>query len=453
MRYFQELQASLRLAVPLTIALLAQIGISLIDSIMMGYLGPQALAAGALAIGVYMLVLVFCIGLVSAVGVCVAQAKGAQNYQAISYYLQQGVYFSLLISIPMMLLLWRAAPLLLLLQQNSDVVQLTSLFLHGLIWGYPSVLLFFLLREFVSNFNKPMIIVIVSLSALPLNFVLDYGFVFGAFSLPRWGMFGIGIASSIIEWLMLFVVLIYVFREKLLRDYLWCRLRSLDFTILKELFQIGTPMGFIYLFEAGLFSVAAIMMGWIGTTALAAYQILFQYLDVAFMFFLGVAQATALRIAYHMGAKQYATLRYTLSANISLGLFLALMIALIFYFYTPALINIFIKLKHIHNDELMLLARQYFSIASLFVFFDAIQVICNNGLRGMKDTFIPMWIGLGSYWLVGIGCAYGFAFVLKLNGSGLWWGLVVGIAASATILICRWLFMIQRYTHKTRPTS
>ena len=442
MRYIQELKSLLHLGTPLTIVLLAQIGIAVVDSIMMGYLGPQALAAGALAVGVYTLVLVFSLGLVSAAGVCIAQAKGAENHTIITSYLQQGAYFVLFISIPMMLLLWHAADLLLILQQKLLLVQLVNKFMHGLIWGYPSILGFILLREFVSSFNKTTVIVIVSLCALPINIFLDYGFIFGVFHFPRWGMFGIGIASSIVEWSMLLIVAIYLFNQPKLRGYLRQPLQFLNFTILKELFRIGTPTGFVYLFEAGLFSVAALMMGWLGTLTLAAYQIVFQCLDVAFMFFLGIAQATALRVAHHAGARQADMIRNTMRAALTLGLVLALLISILFYFDSSTLINLFIKSKYTEDGVLRSLAHYYFRIAVLFVFFDAVQVICSSGLRGMKDTFVPMWLGLGSYWVVGIGCAYLFAFKLAFAGTGLWWGLTIGIAVSALILTWRWLYML-----------
>ncbi len=448
-RYFEELTALLRLAVPLTVALLAQIGIAVIDSIMMGYLGPQALAAGALALGTYMLVLVFSLGLVSAVSVCIAQAKGAQQHQAITRYLQQGIYFIVMISVPMLLLLWHMASLLLLLQQKAAVVHLVERFLHGLMWGYPSILGFMLLREFVSNFNKTTIVVIVSLCALPINGFLDYVFIFGAFHFPRWGMFGIGMASSLIEWAMLLVMIIYVLRQQTVCHYVRQPLQSFQPVLIKELFRIGTPTGFIYLFEAGLFSVAALMMGWLGTMALAAYQIIFQCLDVAFMFFLGTAQATALRVAQHIGAKHYYKLQRTLAASMTLGLCLASLMAIIFYFAATPLIYLFVKANYANDNALIALAQQYFKMVVIFVFFDATQVICSSGLRGMKDTFIPMWVGLGSYWLVGISAAYLFAFLLGFAGVGLWSGLNIGIATSGLIMLWRWVIMIKRY--KIRP--
>ena len=448
MRYSEELIALLRLAIPLIIALLAQIGIAVIDSIMMGYLGPNALAAGALALGAYMLVLVFSLGLVSAISVCIAQAKGAKQDAMITIYLQQGAYFIVLISVPMILLLWYMAPILLLLQQKMVVVHLVANFLHGLMWGYPSVLGFMLLREFVSNFNKTTIVVIVSICALPLNGFLDYVFIFGAFHFPRWGMFGIGVASSLLEWLMLFVMIVYVLQQRVIGHYLRQPLQSFQPSVIKELFRIGTPTGFIYLFEAGLFSVAALMMGWLGTLALAAYQIIFQCLDVAFMFFLGTAQATALRVAQHIGAKHYHNLQRTLAAALTFGLLLALAIAIIFYFTTTPLIHLFVKSDSVHNQELINLAQHYFKMVVIFVFFDATQVICSSGLRGMKDTFIPMWVGLGSYWVIGISMAYIFAFLLKFSGTGLWGGLIIAIATSGIIMLWRWWIMINRYKLK-----
>ncbi len=451
--YRRELVLSFKIAWPLVISMLAQIGISVIDNMMLGVISPQALAAGALALSAYVLLLVFSLGLTSAVGVCIAHAKGKNNTQEITHYLHQGFYFVAIISIPMMLLIWKMPAVLLALDQKPVLVTFASRLLHGLVWGYPALLGFILLREFLSNFYKSLIIALISLCALPLNAMIDYLIVstnyFSHLSVVN-QISGIALSTSLIEWFKLAILLLYLLFHPQFKSYLRTSYARINWSALKQFCHLGIPTAFVFLFEAGLFSIATIMVGWIDTTTLAAYQIVMQCVDIAFMFFLGIAQATSLRVAQHSGANKSQLIPITAYANLLLGLLTAIIIALLIHFSHLSITHLFTRSDHSQNTQIITLTTQFFTIAMPFLFFDVIQVICNNALRGMKDTIIPMWLGLGSYWVVGMGCAYTFAFMLPISkqdpGQGLWWGLTVGVMTSAIILFSRLQIVMRRQT-------
>lgn len=439
-----EFKRSFWLVVPLVIALASEMGMKLIDSMMMGYLGPEALAAGALSVGANLLILVVIFGLVSAVGVCTAHAIGAENYKQATHYLQQGIYLALLLCVPIMLVVWYVALAFPWLKEDIYVSFLAGEYLQGITWGIPGLLGFLLLRELTTSVEKNTIIMVVALAALPLNGLLDYLFIFGYWGFPKWGMYGIGFASSIIQWGMLATVLIYCLRVKKIRGYLLVKFVKPKLKEMLHILSIGLPTATIFLFEIGLFVVSAFMMGRVGVTELAAHQVVIQCMDFAFMFVLGVSQAAAIRTAHNVGSKDLRGIRNVAKVSVCFALVISSCFSIIFFCFPHYLTDAFININGDQNVALAAYAKQFFHMAMFFVFFDALQVLGNNLLRGLKDTVVPMLLGMSSYWIVGLVSAYLLAFKFHLGGLGIWYGLGLGIAVSALILWLRWFYMLSK---------
>jgi multidrug resistance protein, MATE family len=438
--YKHEIKQSLKLAGPLMVALLVQSGMWLVDSMMMGSLGPAALAAGALAITSYYLIQVFFLGLTNAVGISIGHARGASDDEDIARQFVQGGYLVLMITIPMMLVLWAVPHLFFALGQKQIVVNLASQYIVGSLWGALGMLGFALCREFCANLEMPNLIMYISAVALVLNGVLDYCFIHGLFGFPKMGMFGLGLATSIVQWIMFIAMFLCVFLKSNLKKYVGLSAVNVDFRVILSLLKIGLPMSFTYFIEAGLFNVSAIMMGWVSISALAAHQILLQCIETAFMCFFAIAQTTSIRAAFHTGGGNVQGVQVAARVNVCLGMIVALFISVLFLFFDKQILALFTNMHDHRHLQVSLLARKFFHIAAIFVFFDALQIIGNNALRGVKDTFIPMFLGLGSYWIVGILGAYFFAFTCHLAGTGIWLGLTAGVSVSALTIWLRWFY-------------
>lgn len=446
---FLEFKRSLLLAFPLMVALVAEMGMRVTDSVMMGYLGPSALAAGALSVGAYFLVLVLIFGIISAVGICMAGVIGADEHDRISHYFQQGAYLSLLLCLPIMWLLWDMAALFPLLKQNSEVSYLAGEYLRGTMWGMPALFGFLLLRELAAGLEKPMMVMYVALVALPINALLDYLFIFGRWGFPQWGMFGIGFASSLTQWVLVTAIFVYCTQVSIIRPHLLKKFLLPRWQEIRHILKIGFPAGLVYLFEIGLFTVSAFMMGKIGVTPLAAHQVVIQCLDVAFIFILGIAQATAIRVAYSMGSEDLVAIKNVAKVSVTVSLVISLSFAAIFLYFPEKLTDIFINIDGNLHPELTAYAEEFFKVAVFFVLFDGLQVLGNNALRGLKDTIVPMFLGAASYWIIGIVVAYLLGFKYGFAGLGIWYGMGLGIAVSAIILWIRWFYMLKKLQKKT----
>tara|TARA_R110000868_G_scaffold8205_3_gene42658 strand:+ start:248313 stop:249647 length:1335 start_codon:yes stop_codon:yes gene_type:complete len=440
-----EFKPLLKLAVPLMASSVAFMGLDIVDTIMMGELGTAQLAAGTLSWLVFILLLMFCIGLSNAVALHIAGAVGAKKNEDISSFFQDGIYLLAITAPALMLAMFFLPDFFHLIHQPQAVVEQSRPFINGILPGMPATLGFLLLRDYSSSMHYPRIIMIITLLSLPLDAALNYILMYGKFGLPALHLMGIGLSTSILEWLMFSAMLIYVYCKKPLRGAIFTRLQKPNWGEIYETFKLGWPIGVAGIFEMGLFTVTAIMMGYLGVTVLAAHEIVIQWTSLGYMFVFGLAQACGIRIAYHIGAKRPQHINLVFKLGLIIGLVIASIFALLFFSIPHTLTDVFLNIHVPHQSAVLIFTQQFFLIAIVFQFFDVLQVVATSSLRGMKDTLVPMFLGLGSYWLVGLISGGLMAFVFGMGGRGLWYGLVLGIAASGLILY--WRF--QRLLHFT----
>ncbi len=443
-KFSQELKTTTQLAIPLIAAFLGQKGLQLVDVIMMGRIGTDALAAGALGTGFFMTILVFCIGTISAVGVFISRSIGSEQLAEVVSSLQHGLVLALLIALPCMILIWYAPPILIALGEDPKVVAGTQLFLHSLVWGFPGLLGFFVLREFVAALKLTRMVLMVTIAAIPLAIALNYILIYGKFGLPALGIAGIGYAGTIIYWLMFISLLGYCFYQPTLRSYLAkLQFKTIDGRKLREMFHIGAPSGLLYVFDVAMVFMAVIMMGHFGETALAAHQIAIMCASTAYCFPFALSMTTALRVSHAAGAKDSPRIKLATYLGLGLSFIAALIIALIFLFIPDKLVHFFLSHNAADNPTIQQLAASLVRIAALFQFCDALQSITAGALRGLKDTWIPMLMSIFSYWVLGVGGSYVLAFYTPLGVQGIWYGLTLGISGAGVILAFRLCYRYQ----------
>lgn len=441
-----EVKQTLHLALPLIVVLLAQMGTSLIDTFMMGRLGPTALAAGVLAGSVFIFIFVLCSGLLSAIGIFVAQFYGEQDFHKITCTLHQGLYLALILSLPYVLILFFTPAFLLLIKQDQQIVFIAKDYLYALMFKVPALLFFLVFRGFSNALSHQRLVMIITIIALPFNAVLDYVFMYGEFGFPRLGIAGIGYANTFMQWIVLLVLILYINKIKLLKTCSgFSRLNKIDLIKIKEIVSVGLPIGIATAFEMAMFSASTLMMGYFGFQALAAHQIALQCVNFAFVFHLGISQACTLRISKFLGEKNFDKVKYTAYVSIVIGLTVAIFVALAFFFLPNLIISAFIDTHLAQNRSVVVWATSYLAIAVVFELLDSVQATTSGALRGLKDTFIPMLIGVVTYCLVGVIAIGYFAFWMKMGGVGIWWGLGLGVGVSGFCLSFRFFHMIKKH--------
>lgn len=431
----QEVKSTVSLILPLMAAFLAQKGMQFIDTMMMGWLGPAALAAGAIGTAIFITTLVFCMGTLSAVGVFIARAKGANDKNGITDSLQNGIWLAIVLSIPCIAIIW-FAPSILMRNENQDVIHNATLLLHGLSIGLPGYLLFLVFREFISAFSLTRIVMIVTTSSIPLTFLINYILIYGKCGLPVLGVAGIGYAGAIVMWVMFLELLIYTARHPQLKEYFNFKNLYLDLIKIKDMLFIGIPSGLFFLLESGMFLCAIMMMGYFGVEALASFQIAMQCVNIAYAIPFSLAMATALQVSHSVGSGDLFRINTIACQNFGLGVMFSGVVAILFILFPGFFIQVFLRHDSSHISTIKM-ASSFLMIAAFFQCLDAVQAIANGMLRGLKDTFIPMVLSIGSYWVIGLSSAYYFAFHQGLGPKGIWYGVTVGICTLGTLLMIR----------------
>ena len=436
----KDLKLILAVALPLMGTFLAQKGMQLIDTIMLSWLGPDALAAGALAWALFAIIMLFCLGTLSAVGVQIARARGSEQLDDVHTHLKHGILLALLLSIPSVLLIWYLPPLLIYVGGDESVVVKTTQFLRSLVWGFPGFLLFFVFRELVSAFAMNRIIVLIASLSIPLTFFLNYLLMYGKGGLPKLGITGIGYAGALVMWFMCLSLWAYTKIAPNIHQYLMPNTKShLNWKNILITAKIGIPSGFLFILDAGMFSTATLLMSHFGINVLAAHSIAFQCVTIAYAVPFGLSMAVALQVSFAMGKQDLPRAKIIAMLGLLIGLFLVSIIAAIFIFFPDALINIFMEKDSALDPKMRQFAILMLIVAAIFQCFDALQAIISGALRGMKDTLIPMIFCVFCYWIIGVGCSYYLAFKTQLGPIGIWYGLTIGLFMAGTLLLMRFL--------------
>ena len=442
-RLRQEIRACLNLALPLAAAQLAQQATSFVDTVMMGLLGSETIAAGGLGgISFGTLLLVFS-GIISATSPLVAEAFGRGERERIEQVAQQGLWLSLIVAVPGMLLLWNAQMILQHLGQQESTIALVVSYLRAIAWGFFPALAFAVLRNVVSALSRPRPVMVITLCALGFNIVANYVLMFGKFGLPPLGLAGIGWASTLSFWGAFLALAGYISAQPDLRQYRIFppRLR-LESTILRELLRIGLPIGVLYGVETGLFTLTSFLMGYLGTVQLAAHQIVLQTAAITFMVPAGISYATTVRVGQLLGQGEFRRSRLSAFINLALGATFMGGMAIVLLIMPRSIISLYLDVRDPANAPVVATAIDLLRVAAMFQLVDGIQVIAAGALRGLQDTRTPMLIGLFAYWGVGFSCSYILGLRLGWDGVGLWIGLAFGLTVAAVIFTLRFTHLI-----------
>lgn len=435
----REVRDTLILTAPIAAALLAEMGMGVIDYSMSGHLGPTALAAAGLGLQLLFTPMFWGMGAITATGAVGAQAHGAGDAEAVSESMRQGFLMATLLSIPIMAITLLAIPLLPFANRDPEVVsQVGSIILIGLPW-IPLVYWFTVVRNFVTVMRRPTIVTICAVAGLPVSFLSNYAFMYGNWGAPKLGAAAVGLTGVIVALLHLVMIVVYVEAVPELRRYrIFARLFHFDGKMMAELFRVGIPIAMAYLFETGLFFTVTVLMGVISTEALAAHNVVLNICAMTFMIPYALSQAATVRVGYAVGAQQPEAARRAGYVAIWLGIAWMMLAAATMLTVPNLLTAIYLDLSDPANAGATQLAASLFVIAAIFQIVDGTQVTTQGALRGLKDTTVPMVIcGLG-YWVFGLGSGVTMGFVLGYGATGLWWGLAIGLAVSATLLFLRW---------------
>jgi multidrug resistance protein, MATE family len=421
------------LAFPVMLSQLGQVLVGVADSMMVGRLGAEPLAAASLANSIFFVVLMFGIGVSMAITPLVAMADGKNNPKRISRLFNHGFIINMASGTMLFLLIVLSSPLLHHLNQPEQVVVLSIPYLAIITFSLLPFMLFQTFKQFAEGLSQTKQAMYITLICNAINVFLNWVMIYGNLGFPALGLNGAGWATLISRVLMGVFMLYYIIKSKRYIPYnISFKVGRLSFPMLTKMLKIGVPTGFQFIFEVGAFSTAAIMMGWIGVTALAAHQIAINLASISYMMASGLSTAAMIRVGNQLGRNDIRTLReagFTTFIMVAIFMSATALIFILFREFLPSL--------YIDDLDVIKMSATLLVIAGLFQLSDGIQVVGLGALRGMADVRVPTIVTLVAYWIIGLPLGYVFGFILGMNEVGIWYGLLIGLTVTGVLLLFR----------------
>ncbi|MBV7258332.1 MATE family efflux transporter [Erythrobacter crassostreae] len=438
----QELRETTMLAAPLAAANLLQMLTYAVDVIFIARLGDEPLAASALAVSLFGLVLWAMTSLIGAVAPLIAEALGSRSpsFRPVRRSTRMALWLAVIAGTVGMGICLLLEPLMRVTGQQASIIALAREYNVVIIYSMVPMLLAAVLRYYVSALGRPIFATAITGLGIFVNAAANYAFIFGNFGAPELGLTGAAVATIITSVFTLLVYVVVILRDPALAKYrIFYRFWRPDWQRFAQIIRIGTPIALTVTAEAGIFGAAAFMMGRFGAAELAGHTVALQLAALAFQIPFGVGQAATIRVGYFYGARDPVGAQRAGWVAMAIGTgFMALTAsAMVLAPYT--LLSIYVDPYAAKNAALVGFALQYLVLAAAFQLVDGVQAVAAGALRGLQDTRVPMWIAIFSYWVPGIGLSIWLGFFTPLEGVGVWIGLAVGLASAALLLTWRWM--------------
>jgi MATE family multidrug resistance protein len=426
-----ELAALSRLAVPIVAVQLGWMAMGVVDTIVVGHVSADAMAAVALGNLFFLAVSLFGMGVLMGLDPVVAQAAGARDPRAIARGAQRGLVIALGLTVLSTAALLPARPLFSALRQPALIVPTAAAYTHIAIAGFLPFYVFVLVRVLLQATGRVASMVWAIVASNLLNLVLNWVLVFGHLGVPPLGAIGSSWATTLSRWALAGFMVAFAWREvqPLVRPWLPESLRP---DVLWRLLAIGLPIGLQFELELGIFNVVGLMMGRLGAIPMAAHQVVLSLSSLTFMVPLGVSIATSVLVGQAVGRGDAAGARKAAVAGLVSGIgFMALSAASMLTLPTP-LARLFSA-----DPAVVALAATLIPVAGVFQVFDGTQVVSIGVLRGTGDTRTPLLVNILGYWVIALPLSAWLGLYTAAGPVGFWWGLVVGLGTVGLVLVTR----------------
>ena len=428
-----EMRALLTIGVPMGLAQLVQFSPYIADAVMIGRIGPKEIAAAAIGSVLYFLLWMLASGPISAVTPLVSQALGKNiaERRDVRRTVRMSVWACFLMFPLIIGLLLLTEPIMIFAGQDPEVAALAQDYVLVLAPGLPFTLAVMSFRNFLAAIGKTIVPFLLVASAAIVNIILNWVLIFGNLGAPELSLLGAGIASSISGIYAYFAFVIYIKWDAKAREFdLFSNLFKPDWERMVDLLNIGWPISVTVTFEGMLFNAGVLIAGAVGVIEQAGFQIALSIASTAFMIPFGLSMAGAVRIGLAKGAANTPAARRAstttiLTSVLAIGLF-AIPVALVPQWVASLYFNMDAADTRPVFDYVVI----FLPIAAGFMFFDAVQVACNQLLRGLTDVKWPMVITGISYWVIGFPIAFYTALYTEIGAVGIWYGLTAGLIAA-----------------------
>jgi len=445
-QYTKEFSYNLKLAAPVMLGMLGHTFVGLIDNIMVGQLGTAELAAVSLGNSFMFIAMSLGIGFSTAITPLVAEADGENNFGNGKSAFKHGLFLCTTLGILLFLGILYAKPLMYLMKQPVEVVELAIPYLDLVAVSLVPLIIFQAFKQFSDGLSMTRYPMYATLIANIVNVILNYLLIFGKFGFPEMGIVGAAVGTLVSRLVM--VIFLWVFLKKKEKSKAFVtniKFFVLQSSMLKKIITLGFPSALQMFFEVAIFTSAIWISGILGKNPQAANQIALNLSAMTFMVAIGLSVVAMVRVGNQKGLQHYKELRRIAFSIFLLTFFIEIIFALCFITFNNILPEIYLDVNDAENfadnAEVISIAAKLLIIAALFQISDGIQVAVLGALRGLQDVKIPTIITFFAYWVVGFPISYYLGLHTEYKSLGIWIGLLAGLTTSAVLLYIRFNYL------------
>lgn len=447
--YTKEFKYNWQLAAPVMLGMLGHTFVSFIDNIMVGQLGTAQLAAVSLGNSFMFIAMSLGIGFSTAITPLVAEADAEQNLKKGKSSFKHGLFLCTVLGVLLFLLVFLAKPLMYLMKQPIEVVELAIPYLDLVAFSLIPLVVFQAFKQFSDGLSLTKFPMYATILSNVINVVLNYLLIFGKFGFPEMGIVGAAygtlVSRIVMVWYLWFLL---KGKEKSKQFVTNLKFFVLDKLMLKKIINLGTPSAMQMFFEVAIFTAAIWLSGLLGKNPQAANQIALNLSSMTFMVAMGLSVACMVRVGNQKGLKKYVDLRRIAFSIFLLGVIIAFGFALMFFALHDYLPRLYVDLGDLKNladnTEVITIASKLMVAAAIFQISDSIQVVFLGALRGLQDVKIPMILVFIAYWIIGFPISWFFGKEDAYGSFGIWLGLLAGLTTASILLFLRFNYLSKR---------
>ncbi|HRG00363.1 MAG TPA: MATE family efflux transporter [Bacteroidia bacterium] len=428
-----HLKETISLSIPLILTQIGHVITGIVDNAFLGQLGTTEQGAGILSNNLYVILLVFSIGMSYVLTPAITDAHVNQNEKEKASLFKNSLFINMMTAIVLFIILFFSSPLLGYMQQPEDVVKLAIPFFDVLIFSIIPVALFFVCKQYTEGLSNTKAAMYISVGGNLLNIILNYMLIYGKCGLPELGYMGSCWATFIARVFMGISFLIFVFKHPSVNSfakyYNEAKINAQHFwPMLKD----GLASALQFTFEVAAFAIAGILAGVISKESLDAHGIALSLAAFTYMFASGIGSATTIRVGNFYAKDDLGNLKLAIKTSYKSVLVTMGCMALLFISFNSILPAVFSS-----DSEIISIAAKLLLFAALFQLFDGTQVVAIGALRGLEDYKYPTYIAFIGYWIIALPLCYVFAFTLGYKVYGVWLALSIGLGFVAIALSIR----------------
>lgn len=447
--YTKEFKYNLKLASPVILGMLGHTFVSFVDNVMVGQLGAAELAAVSLGNSFIFIAMSLGIGFSTAITPLVAEADTEQNFTKGKSVFKHGFFLCTVLGILLFLMLLVAKPLMYIMDQPEEVVELAIPYLDLVAFSLVPLIVFQAFKQFSDGLSLTKYPMYATIVANILNIAINYVLIFGKFGFPEMGIVGAAVGTLASRFVMLFYLWLLLARKEKSKSFVTnIKFFKLSKQPIKKLMNLGMPSAMQMFFEVGIFTAAIWLSGTLGANAQAANQIALNLSSMTFMVAMGLSVAAMIRVGNQKGLKDFKSLKRIAESIFLVGFVFAVVFALFFVIFHTALPDLYVDLDDptnaVDTAEVVKIASTLLLAAAVFQISDSLQVIALGALRGLQDVMIPTIITFISYWVVGFPISYFLGKEDAYGSLGIWIGLLAGLSVAAVLLYIRFNHLTKR---------